>query len=499
MTISQIEERTGLERSAIRFYEERGLISPARRDNSYRDYSEEDAETLLRVKLLRRLGMSVEDIIRLRDGGADFAAAMEELARRLETQSDELARYSELCRTIKSECADWNGLDAARYLDAPRGVAPLPSPPEDRVRPYPVRRYLARWLDLQICAMLWLAVILLVFHVNYTFRSGILRWADSAAALGTMLLLEPLCLRLFGTTPGKRLMGIYVKNTWGRRPSYFEGLSRTFDVILYGMGWGVPVVSVWRLVKSYKSVKEGEDLAWEWELTEYREKTGPVFGALYGAVIAVVTAVMVIMIPLGAMPPHTGDVTAAQFAQNYNFLARYNRAYDAAVKWRTVPWEQYKGVTMNDDGSWNAPEIVEGYYGIDAGFEATGTRMGSVPGDFTFITDGRTVTGVKYVRRSGDTWTDSADLAELALAGGSLIGKGESLFDSPVARVYDTASSLLTGTGSQRFSFTLEGWKFDYSLEVDGYLVVGGALAAGDLASGGPGRVVTVEFTIIRQ
>ena len=49
MNIKEIEERSGLTRANIRYYEQEGLIAPVRRENKYRDYSEEDLETLLRV------------------------------------------------------------------------------------------------------------------------------------------------------------------------------------------------------------------------------------------------------------------------------------------------------------------------------------------------------------------------------------------------------------------------------------------------------------------
>ena len=62
MTIKEMEARTGLTRANIRFYEAEGLITPERRPNGYRDYSEEDLAVLQRVKLLRSLHMSLEEI-----------------------------------------------------------------------------------------------------------------------------------------------------------------------------------------------------------------------------------------------------------------------------------------------------------------------------------------------------------------------------------------------------------------------------------------------------
>ena len=41
MTIKEVEQRTGLPRSVVRFYEKEGLIAPRRgRENGYRDYQE---------------------------------------------------------------------------------------------------------------------------------------------------------------------------------------------------------------------------------------------------------------------------------------------------------------------------------------------------------------------------------------------------------------------------------------------------------------------------
>ena len=42
MTIKEMEERSGLARANIRFYEAEGLFAPERKPNGYRDYSGED-------------------------------------------------------------------------------------------------------------------------------------------------------------------------------------------------------------------------------------------------------------------------------------------------------------------------------------------------------------------------------------------------------------------------------------------------------------------------
>lgn len=63
MTIKEVEERTGLTRSNVRFYEKEKLIAPSRNENnSYRDYSERDVEDIKKIAYLRTLGISIEDI-----------------------------------------------------------------------------------------------------------------------------------------------------------------------------------------------------------------------------------------------------------------------------------------------------------------------------------------------------------------------------------------------------------------------------------------------------
>ena len=63
MTIKEVEERTGLARSNIRFYEKEKLIEPSRNEkNGYRDYSEQDIENIKKIAYLRTLEISIEDI-----------------------------------------------------------------------------------------------------------------------------------------------------------------------------------------------------------------------------------------------------------------------------------------------------------------------------------------------------------------------------------------------------------------------------------------------------
>tara|TARA_R110002110_G_scaffold415612_2_gene651659 strand:- start:120268 stop:120666 length:399 start_codon:yes stop_codon:yes gene_type:complete len=62
MNISEAAERAGLPTKTIRYYEDIGLVEPARRrDNGYRDYAERDVHMLSFLSRARGLGLSVAD------------------------------------------------------------------------------------------------------------------------------------------------------------------------------------------------------------------------------------------------------------------------------------------------------------------------------------------------------------------------------------------------------------------------------------------------------
>lgn len=62
MLRNQIQQKTGLTRKAIEYYEEKGLIEPHKTENGYRDYSEEELQKLLKISLYRKLGLTVAEM-----------------------------------------------------------------------------------------------------------------------------------------------------------------------------------------------------------------------------------------------------------------------------------------------------------------------------------------------------------------------------------------------------------------------------------------------------
>jgi len=115
MTIKEIESATGLARANIRYYESEGLIHPNRGSNGYRDYSQEDLDTLLKIKLLRQLRFSLEDICALQSVQLDPALADQIAA--LDREQTGLDRSIRLCQTMRADRVQYATLDAPFYLD----------------------------------------------------------------------------------------------------------------------------------------------------------------------------------------------------------------------------------------------------------------------------------------------------------------------------------------------------------------------------------------------
>jgi len=94
LTIGQLAERSGLKRSALRFYETQGLLQPAQRTEAgYRLYAPEAESQVRFIQRAQRLGFSLNDIRQLMDdqsADADVLALAEARFMALEHSLTEL-------------------------------------------------------------------------------------------------------------------------------------------------------------------------------------------------------------------------------------------------------------------------------------------------------------------------------------------------------------------------------------------------------------------------
>lgn len=68
MLIGELAQRTGFTKDTIRFYEKKGLIQigrKERRDNNYKEYSEEILDRLLKIKRFKSIGFTLNETAEL--------------------------------------------------------------------------------------------------------------------------------------------------------------------------------------------------------------------------------------------------------------------------------------------------------------------------------------------------------------------------------------------------------------------------------------------------
>lgn len=402
MTIREMENATGLTRANIRFYEKEGLIATERAENNYREYTPEHAQILLRVKLLRALGMSLEQIKALQSGQEELLTALDRQIRVLEQQREQLGNSRRVCSQMRSDNVRYETLDAQRYLSSLENPPQKPSVIIARdVEPRifaPWQRFWARSLDAYVYGTL------LVTAATLLAGGKSPQWGTVVSTLlgfVLMLILEPVQLRLFGTTLGKWIFGIRVTDADGRRLSLSEGFWRTAVVLWYGQGLNVPFVELWRLYKSYKTYENNEFLPWDdpSELTVKDKKPWRYLAA--AATAAAVFGLSFVVLMMGMVPEHQGELTVAAFCENYQKMENIYGMDD----------ERY---TLWEDGTWlETPQPNTAYIDMSAN---------SAPLDFVFTTENGHITSVtisEEVKGEQDGWigghTSQRQLMSLAM------------------------------------------------------------------------------------
>lgn len=355
MTIREIEDATGLPRANVRYYESLGLIHPARAANGYRDYQQEDLDTLLKIKLLRQLGCSLEDIQALEQGSRTLDQVLTEIWSALEEQQAQTQHALELCRQLRDDRPTWNNLQPERYLfwnpTAAAELSPVQDASDTLGNRCPWRRYFARMLDYTLCLTLWELFLCLVLRVNILTMSFVLNALSIAMALGLMCVLEPVFLHFFGATPGKALFGLRLTRSDGSYLGYLDGLWRTGRVVLFGMGLMIPLVSLVTLILSFQRCSHQVPQPWAlddegWSdptggWTPFLEQRGSVRRIIgYVGCYAAMIALTILSSLVAATPWHQGSLTAKEFADNYNHLLTYASAPDTP------------GEKLGADGAW---------------------------------------------------------------------------------------------------------------------------------------------------
>ena len=444
MQIKEIEGLSGMERATIRFYEQEGFIRPKRLDNGYRDYSQEDLQILLRIKLLRSLNISLEEIKEVKDGSQDLADTLSKQISKLDQDIQDVSYAKDVCRALRRDRVSFANLDAQKYLDGIDRTTKETGTTYFSVKENEIsqvfnywRRFLARSFDFFIYNILWSAFIGTAFHITILGRTSLGLVFDAIIVLLLVLFLEPLWLHLFGTTLGKAIFGLRIKNPNGSNLSYGQALDRTFGVIATGMGFNIPIYGLYRLWKSLKISIKNESQPWDYSVSYSIKDTKAYRGPVYMGGIAALVAITLIIGSAQDLPPNRGDLTVSEFVDNHRYYSKHLGI-------------NYKDEYLNEQGKW-----VKNVGGSEAIVRTDNSKP-----KFKFTIEDGYVTGISYPLKIEDnTFTYHRDNESMKVAALAFGGAQDEIgiFSKKLERIVDQVSI------GNDFNFTEAGVTFSYS------------------------------------
>lgn len=97
LCITNAVKQFGITSKTLRYYERVGLLETKRADNNYRYYDESEVERIKQIMILRKMQISIRDIIRIYEN-EDMSTVVEVFVSRINAINDEISALSELKR-----------------------------------------------------------------------------------------------------------------------------------------------------------------------------------------------------------------------------------------------------------------------------------------------------------------------------------------------------------------------------------------------------------------
>lgn len=355
MKVKDIEIRSGMDRSNIRFYEREGFIKPERLDNGYREYTEDDLNKLVWIKLLRSLQISLDDVKSLFSDEKSLLEVLKYQVSDLEETKGDIVYAQQICEKIRQSGSHISELNPYEFLELLEKKAVVSkhdyfTVKKDRLPQVflPWIRFFARTIDLTVYILFWMSIQVFYLHVplvNKSVRGVIL---DVMMIAFFMMIIEPILIFKTGTTIGKSVFGLKIKTYEMTNLSYGDALRRTYLVLVDGLGIFIPVYSMIRLYQSFKLCSDEEVLLWDEGLAydvKDRNRFRPIVA---GGVSLIVLMLFILTLKAQVFPPHRGDLTLKEYTENFHY-------------YQELLGIDFSGYSLSDTGQWTEPSDKEPY------------------------------------------------------------------------------------------------------------------------------------------
>ncbi|MBR1392626.1 MAG: MerR family transcriptional regulator [Ruminococcus sp.] len=195
MKIKEVCIKTGLTEKAVRYYVENGLLFPEEytmRERTYREYSDEDVNTLRAITTLRKIGMSVESIREVGQGRAQeiMQGYLKDLGSEVERKQRLLAALSQADMTGIASAEELAELikDATKAEPTPPDFSHFDEPAGSRLKAFEQRSFEREQEHRKGSRLAFLVTVALLFGsipALTSFIGLLLFLAVSIAAVGT--------------------------------------------------------------------------------------------------------------------------------------------------------------------------------------------------------------------------------------------------------------------------------------------------------------------------
>lgn len=125
----------------------------------------------------------------------------------------------------------------------------------------PWRRYFARVLDFAVAAMV-MGVAVAIFFPSLLVNSSD-RFIGLVGVWVVFPFLDALFLTFWQTSPGKWLLGVRTVVEEGRIFTFGEALGRAASLVIRGIWFGIPLLSIIPLIVAYGRATKGREQPWE--------------------------------------------------------------------------------------------------------------------------------------------------------------------------------------------------------------------------------------------
>lgn len=183
--INEVESLVGITRKNIRFYESEGLLAPRRNsENGYRDYGDAEVAVLLQIKLMRKLGVPLEEIRKMQSGVHTVGDGTRRHLVSLERDRDNLEQAIRLCAGLTDRQERLCDLDAGSLLAEMEAIEQCGTTFQDKQR---------RDVRIRYVAPVFITVVLVLLMGAFL---GLLLWSISLSTEGvpTALILAVIAL-----------------------------------------------------------------------------------------------------------------------------------------------------------------------------------------------------------------------------------------------------------------------------------------------------------------